>query len=58
MRQENLPLVVDGLRHYWRGRTKVLHCLRHAIITAMVKAGVTEYVVQDIVGHEKKGVTG
>lgn len=24
----------------------------------MVNAGVSEFVIQDIVGHEKKGVTG
>lgn len=40
------------------GRTKVFHCLRHTLITAMINAGVNEFVVQDIVGHEKKGVTG
>lgn len=26
--------------------------------TTMVNAGVSEFVIHDIVGHEKKGVTG
>ena len=40
------------------GRSKVFHCLRHTLITNLINLGVSELVAQDIVGHEKKGVTG
>lgn len=40
------------------GRLKVFHSLRHTMVTALVNAGVLEFHIADIVGHEKKGVTG
>ena len=40
------------------GRLKVFHSLRHTLVTALVNAGVMEFHIADIVGHEKKGVTG
>jgi integrase len=40
------------------GQLKVFHSLRHALVTALVNAGVMEYHIADIVGHEKKGITG
>jgi integrase len=40
------------------GRTKVFHSLRHTLVTTLVNAGVMEFHIADIVGHEKKGVTG
>ncbi|MFA7350833.1 MAG: tyrosine-type recombinase/integrase [Methylotenera sp.] len=39
-------------------RLKVFHSLRHTFITALVNAGVMEFHIADIVGHEKKGITG
>jgi integrase len=38
-------------------KTKVLHGLRHAMITQLTQAGVPEPIVQTIVGHERIGVT-
>lgn len=40
------------------GDTKTYHSLRHGFVTALVNAGVMEYHIADIVGHEKKGITG
>jgi integrase len=40
------------------GQSKVFHSLRHTFITALANANVLEYHIADIVGHEKKGVTG
>lgn len=40
------------------GRLKVFHSLRHSLVTALVNAGVQEFHIADIVGHEKKGITG
>ena len=40
------------------GSLKVFHSLRHTMVTALVNAGVLEFHIADIVGHEKKGVTG
>lgn len=40
------------------GQLKVFHSLRHALVTALVNAGVMEFHIADIVGHEKKGITG
>jgi integrase len=40
------------------GRQKVFHSFRHTLITALINSGVMEYHVADIVGHEKKGMTG
>lgn len=40
------------------GSLKVFHSLRHTFITALVNASVMEFHIADIVGHEKKGVTG
>lgn len=40
------------------GHTKVFHSLRHTLVTTLVNAGVMEFHIADIVGHEKKGVTG
>lgn len=37
---------------------KVFHSLRHTMVTALVNAGVLEFHIADIVGHEKRGVTG
>ena len=40
------------------GKSKVFHCLRHTLVTNLINLNVSELIVQDIVGHEKKGVTG
>ncbi len=40
------------------GGDKVFHSLRHALVTALSDASVLEYHIADIVGHEKKGITG
>jgi integrase len=40
-----------------KSKAKVLHGLRHAMITQLTQAGVPEPIVQTIVGHERKGVT-
>lgn len=40
------------------GRYKVFHSLRHTLATALSNANVLEYHIADILGHEKKGVTG
>ncbi|MFM2434455.1 MAG: hypothetical protein RL063_434 [Pseudomonadota bacterium] len=40
------------------GRLKVFHSLRHTLVTTLVNADVREFHIADIVGHEKKGVTG
>jgi integrase len=40
------------------GRLKVFHSLRHTLVTTLVNAGVREFTIADIVGHEKKGMTG
>ncbi|MDP1595484.1 MAG: tyrosine-type recombinase/integrase [Methylotenera sp.] len=40
------------------GATKTLHSLRHSFITSLSNASVLEFHIADIVGHEKKGITG
>jgi integrase len=40
------------------GSVKVFHSLRHSAVTSLVNAGVLEFHIADIVGHEKKGITG
>lgn len=37
---------------------KVFHSLRHTLVTNLVNAGVLEFHIADIIGHEKRGVTG
>jgi integrase len=35
----------------------VFHCLRHTMVTRLAQAGVAEPLYQEIVGHERQGVS-
>lgn len=40
------------------GSFKVFHSFRHTLVSALVNAGVMEFHIADLVGHEKEGITG
>jgi integrase len=40
------------------GRLKVFNSLRHTLVAAMANAGVLQFLIADIVGHEKQGIAG